>query len=432
MISVILILNGRGRVLISRSFRKDVDARTIAQAFRNRVVHTKSSHAEPVINVDGVSFMYVRLENLYIIACTKKNVNATLCFQFLHRMVDLFKAYFKGKFGEATIQENFALIYELIDEVLDYGYPQNCNPDILKTYISGKNLPPKTAYEMEKISKNVTGKVNWRVEGIVHPRNEVFLDVIESVNILMSKKGNVLNSEVIGKIVMKAYLSGMPECKLGLNDKLMMGPNAHQNALKRNYKPVDIDDIKFHQCVKLGKFDSDRTICFVPLDGEFEVMSYRITDGIIAPFRLIAPVVQEVGKTQLNVQVNIRSNFPEKRQAKNVIVRIPMPNNVAKAKIKTSKGKAKYIPEENAIIWRFKKFGGNRIEDIKATCSLLAQTDQRQQWSKPPISIKFDVPMFAASQIYVRFLKIIEQKLNYSAIKWVRYITKAGSYEQRI
>ena len=32
----------------------------------------------------------------------------------------------------------------------------------------------------------------------------------------------VLRSDVSGKIIMKAFLSGMPECKFGLNDKVMM------------------------------------------------------------------------------------------------------------------------------------------------------------------------------------------------------------------
>lgn len=37
---------------------------------------------------------------------------------------------------------------------------------------------------------------------------------------------------------------------------------------------VELDDCQFHQCVKLGKFDSDRTISFIPPDGEFELMRY--------------------------------------------------------------------------------------------------------------------------------------------------------------
>jgi len=59
-------------------------------------------------------------------------------------------------------------------------------------------------------------------------KNEVFLDVLESVNLLMSTKGDILRSDVSGKIVMKTYLTGMPECKFGLNDKLVMEREAKQ------------------------------------------------------------------------------------------------------------------------------------------------------------------------------------------------------------
>ena len=44
------------------------------------------------------------------------------------------------------------------------------------------------------------------------------------VNMLTSSKGSVLRCDVNGKIVMKVFLSGMPDVKLGLNDKLEVGP----------------------------------------------------------------------------------------------------------------------------------------------------------------------------------------------------------------
>ena len=47
----------------------------------------------------------------------------------------------------------------------------------------------------------------------------------------------------------------------------------HTNkAAKANAGSVTLEDCQFHQCVKLGKFDSDRTISFIPPDGEFELM----------------------------------------------------------------------------------------------------------------------------------------------------------------
>lgn len=34
--------------------------------------------------------------------------------------------------------------------------------------------------------------------------------------------GQVLSAHVAGRVVVKSYLSGMPECKFGINDKLIM------------------------------------------------------------------------------------------------------------------------------------------------------------------------------------------------------------------
>ena len=50
---------------------------------------------------------------------------------------------------------------------------------------------------------------------------QVFLDCIEQFNLMVNSKGVVVHSELKGALKVKAYLSGMPECKLGLNDKTM-------------------------------------------------------------------------------------------------------------------------------------------------------------------------------------------------------------------
>ena len=51
---------------------------------------------------------------------------------------------------------------------------------------------------------------------------------------LMSNKGSVLRCDVNGKVIMKVFLSGMPDVKLGLNDALevrRLGGNAVTRAL---------------------------------------------------------------------------------------------------------------------------------------------------------------------------------------------------------
>lgn len=55
----------------------------------------------------------------------------------------------------------------------------------------------------------VTNAVSWRQEGLHYKKNEVFLDVVESVNLLVNSNGTVVRSEVVGALKMRAYLSGM-------------------------------------------------------------------------------------------------------------------------------------------------------------------------------------------------------------------------------
>lgn len=48
---------------------------------------------------------------------------------------------------------------------------------------------PQTKEEQSQITSQVTGQIGWRREGIKYRRNELFLDVLESVNLLMSPQG---------------------------------------------------------------------------------------------------------------------------------------------------------------------------------------------------------------------------------------------------
>merc|ERR1712098_1013593 len=88
-----------------------------------------------------------------------------------------------------------------------------------------------------------------------------------------------------------------------------------------------------------------------------------------------------------------------------------------------------YKASENAIVWKIKRMGGMKESQISAEIELLT-TDTKKKWTRPPISMNFEVP-FAPSGFKVRYLKVFEPKLNYSdhdVIKWVRYIGRSGLY----
>lgn len=430
MISGILIFNQKGENLIFRAFRNDCRPR-LADIFRIQVISNPQVRS-PILTLGSTTFSHVKHENLYLVAITRNNANAALVFEFLYRFVLLGRGYF-GKLDEEAVKNNFVLVYELLDEILDFGYPQNTETDTLKMYITTEGVRSSlatSATDSSRITMQATGALSWRRADVKYRKNEAFVDVIEDVNLLMSATGTILRADVGGQIIMRAYLSGTPECKFGLNDRLLLENQeaTSASATRAAAGSVTLEDCQFHQCVKLGRFDADRIISFVPPDGEFELMRYRATENVNLPFR-VHPVVREVGTTRVEYSVAIKATFGSKLFATNVIVRIPTPLNTAKVSERSSQGRARYEPEHNCIVWRIARFSGQSEYTLSAD-AVLTSTTQHKTWSRPPISLSFSLLMFTSSGLLVRYLKVFE-KSNYSSVKWVRYMTRAGSYEIR-
>ncbi|GER50610.1 AP-2 complex subunit mu [Striga asiatica] len=464
--SAIYFLNLRGDVLINRLYRDDVGGNMV-DAFRVHIMQTKELGTCPVRQIGGCSFFYMRISNVYIVIVVSSNANVACAFKFVVEAVTLFKSYFGGAFDEDAIRNNFVLIYELLDEIMDFGYPQNLSPEILKLYITQEGVrSPFSSKAADKPVPNatlqVTGAVGWRREGLVYKKNEVFLDIVESVNLLMSSKGSVLRCDVTGKILMKCFLSGMPDLKLGLNDKIGLEKESQlKSRPAKSGKTIELDDVTFHQCVNLTRFNSEKTVSFVPPDGEFELMKYRITEGVNLPFRVL-PTIKELGRTRMEVNVKVKSVFGAKMFALGVVVKIPVPKQTAKTSFQSWRTEAvngfcnftaepqmtnidrclkrfvkllsisinKFDHGNGACFARIRKFPGQTEPTLSAEVELISTMTEKKSWTRPPIQMEFQVPMFTASGLRVRFLKVWE-KSGYNTVEWVRYITKAGSYEVR-
>jgi AP-2 complex subunit mu-1 len=193
-----------------------------------------------------------------MVAATRSNPNICMIIEYLLQKTRILKSYLGEDFDDESVQGSFTLIYELLDETMDFGYPQNCSIDVLKLYINlGTVVKDDAAKEGgAALTSQITGAIDWRREGIRHRKNEVYIDLHETVSQLTSATGAVLRTEVLGKVIMKAFLTGMPECKFGLNDKLIMekegtgGGTVTRSGKK--ISAVEIDDCTFHRyCTKM-------------------------------------------------------------------------------------------------------------------------------------------------------------------------------------
>ncbi|CAN0019299.1 unnamed protein product [Sphacelaria rigidula] len=237
--SALFIMDLKGKIIISRNFRGDVPM-SASETFSNHIQEREEMEQKPVFTVEGVTYVYVQYNNLILMSVTKRNSNVALMLVYLYKLVDVFKDYF-GELEEESIRDNFVIIYELLDETMDFGYPQTMESKILREYITQEGNRLEAA---PRPPVALTNAVSWRSEGIKHRKNEIFLDVVEKLNLLESSNGTVLHSEIVGAIKMKSFLSGMPELKLGLNDKLLFESSGRSSG---KGKAVELEDIKFHQ-----------------------------------------------------------------------------------------------------------------------------------------------------------------------------------------
>lgn len=447
MISAVFIFNAKGDVLMSRLF-KDGVRQLVLDVFRIQVINQAARSApskevrSPVLTLGSTSFLHTRVGTTWIVAVTRLNQDLLVVFEFLFTFAALLKHFFQkdplSPLKEEAITGNFCAIYEMLGEMLPFGYPSNMEPTYLALVVPG--LPqPKSGFDFhasllkpsnERAEKAAASAMDhsydsrmilWRELGIKYRRNEIFLNVDEKVHVTTDSHGRCLLSSIDGEITLKTHLLGMPVCRFGFADE-----RTEAGLLDK----ISLDDFKFHKCVDLAKYDTDQVIRFVPPDGTFQLMLYHVNNKFPLPFKVIPKTRIEGDK--MTIRVTLRSTFDSTITASGLTLTIPTPNDVIKNTITCSNGKAKFSAGENSISWKFNKIYGDLEHTLTAELRLSEDDEfsQKHTSAKTPLSLDFTMDMYSASGLQVKFLKVVE-KSNYRTVKWIKYSTVAGSYEIR-
>lgn len=426
--SAVFILDSRGKVLIWRDYRGDVRLGA-AERFMDIFMASEDSEAKPIFVEDGITYVSVNHSNLILLAVTPKNADAAMMLLFLYKLIQVLVSYF-NRLEEESIKDNFIIIYELLDEMMDFGYPQATDAKILKEFIT------QDSYKLQKevrLPPSLSTAVPWRNGSAKYASNEVFLDVIEKVNLLVSANGAVLRSDLTGQIRIKPELSGMPNLSLGLNDRLQLEDSLTASGGKGT---VMMEDIAFNQCVSLTEFERDRIISFIPPDEEFSLMTYRLSTLHIKPLIWVEAIVNVHQHSRVEYLIKARAQFKTRSTAKNVNIFVPVPPDADSPKFRTnsSSGSVKYVPEKDAICWHIPSFQGGKEFLLRAHVALPSTgggEEDAPRFAHPPITVHFEIPGLPVSGLQVRYLKVFERS-GYQALPWVRYVTMSGDYQFRL
>jgi len=365
--------------------------------------------------------------------------------QLLSTIARIFKDYC-GTLSEEALRKNFILCYELLDEMIDYGYPQVTRTENLKSFVynepivvenvqnTANMVNPKTA-SANAVHKPVISSVSATTgrKTTAGDKNEIFVDILERLNVLFTNNGYVLNSTIDGCIQMKSYLAGNPELRLALNEDLMIGKDNNRAGIS-----VCVDDMNFNDCVNLAEFETARTLSFIPPDGEFVVLNYRITGEFATPFRIF-PSIEQPEPNKLEITLLIRAEMPSNHFGANVMVELPLPRDAAVSAScslisapGTGHASAEFINSEGKIVWTMKKFPGGAEQTMRCKVLLNKPCTTELQKQIGPVNMCFEIPMYNVSNLNVRYLRVAENMVGYTPYRWVRYVTQSSSYVCRM
>lgn len=414
MIHSIYIINVAGDVLIEKHYRSPLN-KSVLDPFME--VQAKVAVGDVPPTIWGGKFHLINVFNglLYFVAAVQTDVSTLFVIEFLHRVMDVFKEYF-GQVSEAKVTTHSVIAAQVLEEMLDNGFPLATEPNVLKEMIR----PPTWAAMFdsvtgakgvrEKLPSGTISNTQWRRAGVKYTSNECFVDIQESLDCIIDKNGAIVCSEIRGEISCKTKLSGMPDLTLSF------------------VNPRLLDDVSFHPCVRLTEWTNSRVLSFIPPDGAFTLSSYIIgpETQISLPIN-IRPIVtfSDAGHGKLDVEVTTAHSGG--KIVEDFVLLIPMSKHVNNASLTPSVGNYSFDQVSKTIRWEVKKLPNTAISSLRGSISLTPGITKVDHATN--IGVQMRIPGYVPSGVKVNRLDITCEK--YKPFKGVKYCTKAGRYQIR-
>ncbi|XP_037543149.1 AP-4 complex subunit mu-1 [Nematolebias whitei] len=441
MISQVFILSSKGDHLIYKDYRGEAE-NDVINVFYDKVTALTGDQPPVVMTHKDLHFVHVRQGGLYWVATTTADSSPFTIIEFLNRLTALVKDYC-GSISEKSVQMNFALIHELLDEVLDYGYVQTTSSDVLKNFIQTEAVSsrPFSLFDLSNVglfgaetqqSKVAPSSAATRpIQSSREPggKSEIFVDVIERMSVVIGCNGVVMKTDVEGEIRVKCYMPSCSEMRIGLNEEFSIG----KSQLRGYGAAVRVDACSFHQTVRLDEFDNHRILRLCPSQGEQTVMTYQLSDDLPAPppFRLF-PSIERDAAGRLLMFMKLRCDLPPKSAAINLCASVPVPKGSLSLsqELSSPDQSAELRLQSRSVVWQIPRFtGGTQLSALfKLEVPGLSSASMLEVG---PVGLSFELPKYTATGLQIRFLRLSPIQPSPSQ-RWVRYVTHSDSYILRI
>lgn len=298
--------------------------------------------------------------------------------------------------------------------MVDGGFPLTTELNQLKDMI----LPPSLARRLfagvlsgdtpgagsavsQDLPNHAVSKIPWRKADVKYVTNEIYFDLVESIDAILGPNNQVIHANIFGDINCNCRLSGMPDLTLSFT------------------KPALLDDVSLHRCVRINRYTRERVISFVPPDGQFKLMSYKITGGIQMPIYVKPQIAYQPGSSRIHIMVGNKHNSD--KQVTNAAVIIPFPKSLRSAQLTPSFGSIKIDPLTQVCRWDIGRMPKDKVPTLEGTITLPPEYVADEA---PTVRAEFVVKMLASSGLKVDGLAI--RGVSYKPFKGIRSVTQAG------
>ncbi|CAF0938505.1 unnamed protein product [Adineta ricciae] len=424
MIHSLFIINGSGEIFMEKHWKTVVSKSICDYFFEAQKKCGNPEDVSPVIATPHHYLINICRSSLYFVAVLTNEGAPLFVIEFLHRIMDVFEEYFVTC-TETTLKDNYVIVYELLDEMLDSGLPLATETSVLKELIKPPNLLRKVAHLVTGDSTNVSdalpsnqlSNIPWRRLGIKYTNNEAYFDLIEEIDAIIDRNGATVMGEIQGYIDCCVKLSGMPDLTLNfINPRLL-------------------DDISFHPCVRLKKWESDHVISFVPPDGNFRLISYHIgsQNSISIPIYVKSNIQYREGSSG-RFELTVGPKQTMGKPLESVSIECAMPKSVLNCTLTPTQGKCTFDPVKKLLVWDIGKIesdsqSAGRLPSIRG--NIILSSGQPVPEGNPTLNVRFTINQVALSGLRVQRVDMHGEK--YKPFKGVKYITtvKHGRFQVR-
>lgn len=416
MIHSLFLINDAGDIFLEKHWKSVIGKSVMDYFFEIQSKACILENVPPVISTPHHYLINIYRNDIFFVAVTQSEVSPLFVIEFLHRVVDTFTDYFSGC-SESIIKDQIVVVYELLEEMLDNGFPLATESNVLKELIK----PPSI---VRSVVNTVTGGSNvsselptgslsnvpWRRTGVKYANNEIYFDVIEEIDCIIDKNGVTINAEIQGMVDCLSRLSGMPDLTMCL-----MNPRV-------------LDDVSFHPCIRLKRWESEKILSFVPPDGNFRLLSYHITNSTISIPIYVKPSVSFISGSSGRFELTVGTKQTMGKTVENVVIKVLMPKQVLNCNLTPTAGQVTFDPVKKELTWEVGKVVPQKQpHGLRGNMSIQSGAPPPEE--TPVITVAFSVNTLAVSGLKVSRLDVYAEK--YKPFKGVKYMTKAGKFQVR-